>query len=273
MLQARRASVPGLHERGAAVGHAGIDAGAHDWFLADDGEQAAFGFEFFQPQRGYLRERAAKNDGIEFFVQRAVFAGIAHHYFSVADVLALEVGASGFSQLRVNFVRRQFPDAELVGSASSSRAAEMVGEESQKAMRTGRAPDVAAIGSELAGQIYGLNVLCANIEDNPDNITRFFVISRQMAMRSGDDKTSIMFATADKPGALVHVLQAFERHSINLTHIEKRPSGKRNWTYTFFVDAQGHREDPGMAAALADAKPHCRELAVLGSYPRAKRIL
>ena len=81
-------------------------------------------------------------------------------------------------------------------------------------------------------------------------------------MRSGDDKTSIMFATADKPGALVHVLQAFERHSINLTHIEKRPSGKRNWTYTFFVDAQGHREDSGMAAALADAKPRGAGFAV-----------
>lgn len=177
-----------------------------------------------------------------------------------------------FSQCRV-WLARQFPEAELVGTASSSRAAEMVSEESQKAMRTGRAPDVAAIGSELAGQIYGLNVLCANIEDNPDNITRFFVISRQMAMRSGDDKTSVMFATADKPGALVQVLQAFERHSINLTHIEKRPSGKRNWTYTFFVDAQGHREDEGMGRALADAKAHCRELAILGSYPRAKRIL
>jgi chorismate mutase/prephenate dehydratase len=177
-----------------------------------------------------------------------------------------------FSQCRV-WLARQFPEAELVGTASSSRAAEMVSEESQKAMRTGRAPDVAAIGSELAGQIYGLNVLCANIEDNPDNITRFFVISRQMAMRSGDDKTSVMFATADKPGALVQVLQAFERHSINLTHIEKRPSGKRNWTYTFFVDAQGHREDEGVGRALADAKAHCRELAVLGSYPRAKRIL
>jgi chorismate mutase/prephenate dehydratase len=149
----------------------------------------------------------------------------------------------------------------------------MVAEESHKAARGGRAPDVAAIGSELAGQLYGLDVMCANIEDNPDNITRFFVISRQHALRSGDDKTSIMFVAADKPGALVQVLQAFQRHRINLTHIEKRPSGKRNWTYTFFIDAQGHRDDAPMQAAVGEAKAHCRELAVLGSYPRSKRIL
>jgi chorismate mutase/prephenate dehydratase len=149
----------------------------------------------------------------------------------------------------------------------------MVGAESRRSAETRQTPDAAAIGSELAGQIYGLNPLMIGIEDNPGNITRFCVISRQKAMRSGDDKTSVMFNTADKPGALVSVLQAFERATINLTHIEKRPSGRKNWTYTFFVDAAGHFEDAGMAAALADAKSHCRELIVLGSYPRSKRIL
>lgn len=189
--------------------------------------------------------------------------GLVRRIFSKPEV---------FAQCRV-WLARQYPNAELVAMPSSSRAAEAVAEETRKAGRAGRAPDVAAIGSELAGQIYGLNVLFANIEDNPDNITRFFVIGRQLAVRTGDDKTTVMFTTADKPGALVHVLQAFERHSINLTHIEKRPSGKRNWTYTFFIDAQGHRDDEGMSKALAEAKFHCRELAVLGSYPRAKRIL
>ena len=80
-------------------------------------------------------------------------------------------------------------------------------------------------------------------------------------------------AFAIDAGALVQVLSAFERAKINLTHIEKRPSGRKNWTYTFFVDAQGHRDDPTMAAALADARTHCRELTVLGSYPRSRRIL
>jgi chorismate mutase/prephenate dehydratase len=177
-----------------------------------------------------------------------------------------------FDQCRV-WLARQYPRAELIPCPSSSRAAEMVGTESRRSAETRQTPDAAAIGSELAGQIYGLNPLMIGIEDNPGNITRFCVISRQKAMRSGDDKTSVMFNTADKPGALVSVLQAFERAKINLTHIEKRPSGRKNWTYTFFVDAAGHFEDPGMASALADAKSHCRELIVLGSYPRSKRIL
>jgi chorismate mutase/prephenate dehydratase len=99
------------------------------------------------------------------------------------------------------------------------------------------------------------------------------VISRQKAQRTGDDKTSMMFQTADKPGALVSVLQVFDRAGINLTHIDKRPSGRENWTYTFFIDAQGHRDDPVLAAAIEEASGHCEELIVLGSYPRSRRIL
>jgi chorismate mutase/prephenate dehydratase len=82
-----------------------------------------------------------------------------------------------------------------------------------------------------------------------------------------------MFATPDKPGALVKVLQAFERAEVNLTHIDKRPSGRVNWTYTFFVDAEGHRDDPKIQNAINESMPHCKELHVLGSYPRARRIL
>ncbi len=116
-------------------------------------------------------------------------------------------------------------------------------------------------------------MLFERIEDNPNNLTRFFVIGRQKVDASGDDKTSIMFNTQDKPGALVHVLQVFERAGINLSHIDKRPSGRTNWTYTFFIDAQGHVSSPSMAAAIEEARTHCQELVVMGSYPRSKRIL
>ena len=91
--------------------------------------------------------------------------------------------------------------------------------------------------------------------------------------RSGDDKTSIMFQTADKPGALVDVLSVFQAAGINLSHIDKRPSGRTNWEYTFFIDAQGHRDEADMAGAISRAGAHCKHLSVLGSYPRAKRIL
>ena len=121
--------------------------------------------------------------------------------------------------------------------------------------------------------MYGLKVLFENIEDNPDNITRFFVIGRESAKRTGDDKTAIMFTTAHKPGALAEVLDVFRDMGINLTDIEKRPSQKVNWEYYFFIDAQGHADDQSMQNAIAEARKHCLQLTILGSYPRAVDVI
>jgi chorismate mutase/prephenate dehydratase len=132
---------------------------------------------------------------------------------------------------------------------------------------------VAAIASKHAAGLYGLNVLFENIEDHPDNVTRFFVIGREPARKTGDDKTAIMFTTAHKPGALAEVLDVFKENGINLTDIEKRPSKKVNWEYYFFIDAQGHQDDAGMKTAIEQAKKHCLQLTVLGSYPRAAEVL
>lgn len=177
-----------------------------------------------------------------------------------------------FQQCRV-WLSTQYPQAELIPAASSAQGARTAAEEYRVAESVGAAGCSAAVGSALAGQIYGLNVLFERIEDNPNNITRFLVISQQQAERTGDDKTSIMFATDDKPGALVRVLSVFDRAKVNLSHIDKRPSRRTNWEYTFFIDAAGHRSDPAFLAVIEEAKAHCRELTVLGSYPRAKRIL
>lgn len=154
-------------------------------------------------------------------------------------------------------------DRQVQPAASTSKAAELASQSS----------DVAAIGSMLAGEIYGLQVQFENIEDNPDNVTRFFVIGRESARRTGDDKTAIMFTTAHRPGALADVLDVFKTNGINLTDIEKRPSQKVNWEYYFFIDAQGHADDPQMQKAIEQAKMHCLQLTVLGSYPRAVDIL
>jgi chorismate mutase/prephenate dehydratase len=167
----------------------------------------------------------------------------------------------------------QYPNAQLLPDASTSQAVLTALAENRKAREIGAEPGTAAIASELAGEIYGLPVLFEKIEDNPENITRFYVISRQKARASGDDKTSVMFTTEDKPGALVEVLGAFHSSGINLSHIDKRPSGRENWAYTFFVDAVGHQEDEAMQTALSRAGAHCKELRVLGSYPRSRRIL
>jgi len=100
-------------------------------------------------------------------------------------------------------------------------------------------------------------------------MTRFFVISRDPAKRTGDDKTAIMFTTSHQAGALVEVLNVFSRHNVNLTNIDTRPSKRRNWEYYFFVDAEGHFEDANFTEAIDEAKEHCGELHVLGSFPRA----
>lgn len=147
--------------------------------------------------------------------------------------------------------------------ASTSKAAELARDE----------PRSAAIGSTLAADLYHLKVICANIEDNANNVTRFFVIGRQAAKPTGDDKSSVVFTTRDEPGALVSVLQAFQSVGVNMSFIQSRPSKKRNWEYYFFVDIKGHQADPAVQKAIESARPYCLRLNVLGSYPRAQEVL
>lgn len=163
-----------------------------------------------------------------------------------------------FSQCR-NWLSISFPEVQLVPVASSSRAAEMAANEK----------GMAAIGSVLAAELYGLKMVYTNIEDDPSNMTRFFVISTTPAKRTGSDKTAILFTTAHRAGALVEVLNVLARHEINLTNIDTRPSKRRNWEYYFFVDADGHFQDANFEAAMEEARKHCGELHVLGSFPRA----
>lgn len=167
-----------------------------------------------------------------------------------------------FAQCR-SWLGRRFPDAELVPMESSAAAVR----------RAANEPGAAAIGSALAGELYGVKPVFEHVEDNPNNVTRFLVLGREEALPSGDDKTTVMFVTADAPGALVEVLAVFRDARVNLSHIDKRPSGRTNWEYTFFVDCEGHRSDPPMQRALEEARRHCVSLKVLGSYPRARRIL
>ena len=167
-----------------------------------------------------------------------------------------------FTQCR-HWLANTAKERDIQPAASTSKAAELAATE----------PGSAAIGSELAGEIHNLHVLFENIEDNPDNVTRFFVISREAAKRTGEDKTAIMFTTANKPGALAEVLDVFKENGINLLTLQQRPSKKVNWEYVFFIDAQGHADDPTLTRAIRDARQHCLQLTVLGSYPRATEVL
>lgn len=153
--------------------------------------------------------------------------------------------------------------SRIVGAPSTSDAAE----------RAAKEPGTAAIGSALAAKLYDLSILAANIEDNPNNATRFFVLGREPAKPTGDDRTSLMLVTAHKAGALVDVLLVFQRLGINMTMITSRPSAKTDMEYNFFVDLDGHTEDASLQAALKEAKTHCRTLRVLGSYPKSREVV
>lgn len=147
--------------------------------------------------------------------------------------------------------------------ASTSNAAEMATREE----------GTAAIASAMAAELYQLKIICDNIEDNANNVTRFFVIGRQPAGPTGDDKTSLVFTTKDEPGALVEVLLALRAADINMSFIESRPSKKRNWEYYFFTDVKGHQTESHVQDAVESARQHCLRLNVLGSYPRALEVL
>jgi chorismate mutase/prephenate dehydratase len=167
-----------------------------------------------------------------------------------------------FTQCR-RWLSTTLRDAETVAVASSAKAADIASAEEGSA----------AIGSAMAGQLYGLKVLRENIEDIADNITRFFVIGKEDAKATGDDKTAVLFSTAHKSGALADVLDIMKKHKINLTCIESRPSKKGQFEYYFFVDFPGHRTDKNVKAALEEAAGHCLKLVILGSFPRATQVL
>ncbi len=163
-----------------------------------------------------------------------------------------------FAQCR-NWLSTGLSGAELIPVASSARAAEMASNES----------NLAAIGSEMAAELYNLKIVFPNIEDNVNNQTRFIVIAKEPTKRTGKDKTSVLFSTPHQVGALAETLNIFARWEVNLTNIGSRPSKRANWEYFFFADCEGHRDDDNLRGALSDLHAFCKELLVLGSYPRA----
>lgn len=128
-------------------------------------------------------------------------------------------------------------------------------------------PHSAAIAGERAGEVYGLPVLKKNIEDNPDNTTRFLVLGKETLPPSGTDKTSLLFAMPSKPGSLMGMLACFADHGVNMTRIESRPSRQGMWEYVFFVDILGHAADEQVAKSLSDLQDRAAMMKLLGSYP------
>lgn len=157
------------------------------------------------------------------------------------------------------WLNQNLPGVARVPVSSNAEAARLAAAESS----------AAAIAGEMAAEIYGLQVLARNIEDDPNNTTRFLVLGTHDAAPSGRDKTSLVMSAPNRPGAVYELLGPFARHGVSMTKLESRPSGAGLWDYVFYVDLEGHREDAPVAASLAELHGLAPFVKLLGSYPAA----
>lgn len=172
------------------------------------------------------------------------------------QIKRLYIHPQSLAQTR-QWLQRHLPEVEIIETSSNARSAE----------QAAREKGAAAIAGLLAAEKYGLPVLEHNVQDNAENATRFLVLGRQSPPRTGHDRTSLMFCIADRPGALHGAIAPFRKFRINMTKIESRPSKRKAWQYYFFVDCDGHAQDPKVANVLEDLGKHCVFVKVLGSYP------
>lgn len=151
------------------------------------------------------------------------------------------------------------PAAQRIGVASNAEAARRAAGEAGSA----------AVAGEVAAETYGLELLARNIEDEPENTTRFLIVGKREVPPTGRDKTSLLLSTSNRPGSLYRLLEHFAHNDISMTRIESRPSRRENWDYVFFVDIEGHVDDVNVAAAIGEVRNSASMLKILGSYPRA----
>ncbi len=159
------------------------------------------------------------------------------------------------------WLQEHLPEIELIPVASNGEAARRARDER----------GTAAIAGQTAAEVYGLKVLVSQIEDRADNTTRFLVLGRKLLAPSGQDRSTLLVSVGhtDAPGALYRLLEPLARHRVSMTRIESRPSHRRKWDYVFFIDIEGHAEEPHVARALASLKRSASLFRLLGSYPRA----
>lgn len=186
-----------------------------------------------------------------------------HHYLlslggRLADVERVLAHPQSLAQCK-GWLREHLPKAERITVSSNAEAAR----------RAAKAGDSAAIAGLAAAEMYGLKTVAGPIEDRGDNTTRFVVIGTDLLAPSGRDKTSLLVAAGDRPGTLFEILAPLARHGVNLTKIESRPSRQGRWQNAFFIDVEGHVEEPRLAAALGELGPLAAKVRVLGSYPVA----
>jgi chorismate mutase / prephenate dehydratase len=162
------------------------------------------------------------------------------------------------------WLNKQLPKAIREPVTSNARAAQMIHD-----LVNAEGTFAAAIASKRAAELFNLNVLAENIEDDPKNTTRFLVIGKHDVAPSGRDKTSLVMSVKNQPGAVVELLAPFAKHGVSMTKFESRPSKQHLWDYVFFVDIEGHHLNSAIVSALAEIREQAAFLKILGSYPVA----
>lgn len=197
----------------------------------------------------------------DLYISEEIMLEINHNLLSISGdrtkIKRIYSHPQATAQCR-RWLEKNMPGIEIIEATSTARAAELASKD----------PDGAAIAGDLAAQYYNLEYIERYIEDFKDNYTRFLVIAKTTVPKTGKDKTSIMLSLKDRPGALHDLLTPFKKEKINLTKIESRPSKTKAWQYIFFIDLEGHIEDPKVKKALERVKEICLDFKFLGSYPR-----
>jgi prephenate dehydratase len=202
----------------------------------------------------------------DLLVQREIDLPISLHLCAkpgtrLADVATVVSHPSPFGQCRT-WLARKLANADLEAANSTAEAARQVAESDRS--------DLASIGTAHAARLYGLEVLASEIEDHPENETRFVLVGPGVPPRTGHDKTSIVcFQREDRPGSLLAILQEFAARAINLTKLESRPTKRGLGQYCFFIDIEGHLDDELVADCLRNLAAKQAEVKFLGSYPVA----
>jgi chorismate mutase/prephenate dehydratase len=242
-----------------AIGLTGID----DVFAQVESSEADFGVVPVEnSNQGIVSHTLDRFIDSDLKICGEIEMAIHHNLLSKAPSLAqierIYSHQQSLSQCR-NWIRQHLPQVECIAVSSNAEAAR----------RVRHSPDAAAISSKSAAEIYGVPVLFARIEDRADNATRFLVIGRRLLTPSGDDKTSLLLAGDEGPGALHSLLSPLAKHSLNMSRIESRPASAGRWSYVFFIDVDGHADTEPLKSALAEMQNQASLTRVLGSYPKA----
>ena len=191
-------------------------------------------------------------------VEIRVHQNLMGHVTSLAEITEVFSHQQSLAQCR-QWLGNHLPHARLTAVNSNAEAARLASINKQSA----------AIAGIVAAEVYNLNIFEKNIEDEPNNTTRFIIIGQQSASPTGNDKTSLVVSTGNQPGALHKILEPFAKFDIGMVNIESRPSRQGLWDYVFFIDVDGHSEDKDIALALNMVKDNVKMFKLLGSYPKA----